>query len=63
MKGCLHAAAGERDAERASGRATEMTEIGKSDVERLAPAWRELETRSPVKLRAVENDRGTAGAR
>ena len=34
-----------------------MTEIGKSDVERLAPAWREFEIRSPVKLRAVENER------
>jgi len=31
-----------------------VTEIGKSDVERLAPAWREFEIRSPVKLRAVE---------
>lgn len=34
-----------------------MTDDAKSDVERLTPLWRELETRSPVKLRAVESER------
>lgn len=34
-----------------------MTESAKSDFEELAPAWRELEMRSPVRLRAVENER------
>lgn len=34
-----------------------MTESAKPDIERLAPAWRELEMRAPVKLRAVENER------
>jgi HTH-type transcriptional regulator/antitoxin HigA len=27
------------------------------DLDALAPAWRELQTRSPVKLRTVENER------
>jgi HTH-type transcriptional regulator / antitoxin HigA len=29
----------------------------KDDLDALAPAWREFQTRSPVKLRTVENER------
>jgi len=34
-----------------------MTNGATGDFEGLTPAWRELETRTPVKLRAIENER------
>ena len=34
-----------------------MTTTGTRSVEGLAPAWRELEARSPVKLRAITSER------
>jgi HTH-type transcriptional regulator/antitoxin HigA len=34
-----------------------MTPAATRDIDALAPAWRELETRAPVKLRAIESER------
>jgi len=34
-----------------------MTRAAARDIDSLAPAWRELETRAPVKLRAIESER------
>lgn len=34
-----------------------MTDVAAPSIDTLTPAWRELETRSPVKLRAIENDK------
>ncbi len=34
-----------------------MTDGTAADIDRITPAWVELETRAPVKLRAIENDR------
>ena len=34
-----------------------MTRAVNRDIDSLAPAWRELETRAPVKLRAIESER------
>ena len=34
-----------------------MTQLGVRDLDALGPAWRKLEERSPVKLRAIENKR------
>jgi HTH-type transcriptional regulator / antitoxin HigA len=34
-----------------------MTRAAALDIDSLAPAWRELETRAPVKLRAIEGER------
>jgi HTH-type transcriptional regulator / antitoxin HigA len=38
-----------------------MTHAAARDIDWLAPAWRELETRAPVKLRAIENERHYQG--
>jgi HTH-type transcriptional regulator/antitoxin HigA len=34
-----------------------MTRSAAQDIDSLAPAWRDLETRAPVKLRAIESER------
>ena len=34
-----------------------MNNAAVKDVENIAPAWRELQARSPVKLRAIESER------
>jgi HTH-type transcriptional regulator / antitoxin HigA len=34
-----------------------MASAASNDLDALAPAWREFQTRTPVKLRAVENER------
>jgi HTH-type transcriptional regulator/antitoxin HigA len=34
-----------------------MTNAAIRDVESIAPAWRELQSRSPVKLRAIDSER------
>ena len=34
-----------------------MTRAAARDIDSLTPAWRELETRTPVKLRAIESER------
>lgn len=34
-----------------------MTHAAARSIDTLTPAWRELETRTPVKLRAIENER------
>jgi HTH-type transcriptional regulator/antitoxin HigA len=34
-----------------------VTKATTEDLDMLTPAWRELQTKSPVKLRAVENER------
>ena len=34
-----------------------MRRVATKDIESLTPAWRELETRAPVKLRSIESDR------
>lgn len=34
-----------------------MTNAAVRDIESIAPAWRELQARSPVKLRAIESER------
>jgi HTH-type transcriptional regulator/antitoxin HigA len=34
-----------------------MTRAAVRNIDTLTPAWRELETRTPVKLRAIENER------
>jgi len=38
-----------------------MTDAATRDLDVLTPAWQELETRSPVKLRAIENERHYRG--
>lgn len=38
-----------------------MTRAAARDIDSLTPAWRELETRAPVKLRAIESERHYRG--
>jgi HTH-type transcriptional regulator / antitoxin HigA len=38
-----------------------MTQAAARDIDLLAPAWRELETRAPVRLRTIESERHYRG--
>ena len=38
-----------------------MTQAAARNIDSLAPAWLELETRAPVKLRAIESERHYRG--
>src|SRR5688572_19091917 len=42
---------------RHDGEASEMSQAAARSIESLTPAWRELETRTPVKLRAIESEK------
>jgi HTH-type transcriptional regulator / antitoxin HigA len=51
-----------RDAEAETEKENQaMTDAATRDLDVLTPAWRELETRTPVKLRAIENERHYRG--